>query len=146
MEDLALLDYDFSTSMRKINKIIRKVEDSVLAEYGLSHFHSKYILNLFKFGQLNMTELSDFIGVDKANTTRAVKDLISKGYVEKVGEGERKFNLQLSPAGIKIAKSFKQHANSMLDKAFSDFTEEEKITFKELLLKLFKGVKDAGNC
>ena len=92
-----------------------------------------------------MTDLTNHIGVDKANTTRAVKDLMNKGYIEKVGTSERKYNIKLSEKGSSVAIIFKERIDKMMKDSFKYFTDEEKKTFFELLNKLSKGVKDAGN-
>lgn len=136
---------NFAKVLQDMNKTIHRREDEFLSKFNLSHFHAKYIANLYVHKQLSMSELTEIIRVDKANTTRAVKDLIDKGFVEKVGEGERKFNLQLSEKGLLVAKQFKAQIDKFFKKVLEDFTGQERETLCVLLKKLFEGVKNARN-
>ena len=94
---------------------------------------------------MTMAALTEAIGVDKANTTRAVKDLISKGYIEKVGEGERRYMLKLSKTGEAVARELKKHIKEIVDKALKDFSQEEVNNLQKLTHKFMIGVRDAGN-
>lgn len=127
----------------KIEKQFRKIEDVMLAEYQLSHFHAMYIANLHRNNEMTLMELTETIGVDKANTTRVVRDLFAKGYIEKIGEKERKFKIKLSTTGQEIADKFKLSVEEFIKKIFKDFTDEEKSTFYHLIDKLYEGVKNA---
>ena len=138
-------NFKFGKVLQDMNKTFHKKEDEFLSKYNLTHFHSKYLVNLHIHGQMSMTELTENIGVDKANTTRAVKDLLDKGFIEKVGESERKFNLQLSKTGKEVAAKFKAKINKFFECVLKDFTLEEKITLHTLIKKLFEGVKNVGN-
>lgn len=124
-----------------IKKICKK-EDELMQPYGLTHFHSKYIMNIYKNNSITMTDLTTLAGADKANTTRVVKDLLSGDIVEKSG-GERKFFLSLTKKGKQIATSFKQHIDSFMKIVFKDFKDNEINTLMQLLEKLFLGVKTA---
>ncbi len=145
MSKMSYFNYDFGKLIQCFDKRMRKIQDSMLSKYHLTHFHAWYLANLHRFGEMNMTDLTNRIGVDKANTTRAVKDLMNKGYIEKVGNSERKYNVKLSEKGRGVAKTFKCHIDKMMKESFKYFTEEEKAKFFELLSKLSMGVKDAGN-
>lgn len=124
-----------------VKKLCKK-EDEIMQPYGLTHFHSKYIMNIYKHNSITMSDLTTLAGADKANTTRVVKDLLSENVVEKTG-GERKFCLHLTEKGKKIATTFKRHIDSFMKKVFKDFKENEVNTLVQLLEKLFSGVKTA---
>ena len=145
MEKMTFFNYDLGKLIQCFDKYMRKVQDNMLAKFHLTHFHAWYLANLHRFGEMNMTDLTNQISVDKANTTRAVKDLMNKGYIEKVGTSERKYNIKLSEKGSSVATIFKERIDKMMKDSFKYFTDEEKKTFFELLNKLSKGVKDAGN-
>ncbi|HJD05884.1 MAG TPA: MarR family transcriptional regulator [Candidatus Onthoplasma faecipullorum] len=145
MKENEFFEIEMLRLMQNVSKIITKVEDEFLKKFHLTHFHARYIANLFRYKRLKMKDLNNLLCVDKANTTRAVRDLINKGFVEKVGVGERKFDLQLSENGEKVAKEFKRKIDSHLDESFKKFTTEEKKTLFRLMNKLSEGVADAGN-
>lgn len=145
MGKISYFNYDLGKLIQCFDKRMRKVQDDMLSKYQLTHFHAWYLANLHRYGEMNMTDLTNKIGVDKANTTRAVKDLMSKGYIEKVGNSERKYNIKLTDKGSIIAQTFKDHIDKKMKNSFKYFTEEEKKIFFKLLNKLFMGVNDVGN-
>ena len=123
-------------------KKLRKKQDDLLSPYGLTNFHAVYIVNLNKYQEMTMSDLTAVAGTDKANTTRVVKDLLSKNIVEKHG-GERKFILKLTENGKQIAKTFKDKIEKFMQKVFVDFTESERMELCKLLDKLLNGMKSA---
>ncbi len=145
MNKPSYFNYDFGKLIQCFDKRMRKVQDNMLSKFNLTHFHAWYLANLHRYGEMNMTDLTNKIGVDKANTTRAVKDLINKGYIEKIGNSERKFNIRLSEKGKNVAQKFKDRIDKMMKDSFKYFNEDEKIKFFELLNKLFNGVNNVRN-
>ena len=133
---------DMGKTFTGLIKKICKKEDELMSNYGLTHFHSRYIMNIYKFKSLTMADLTDLVGVDKANTTRVVKDLLSHEIVIKTG-GERKFSLSLTDKGKKIAKFFKSKIDNFLKQVFKDFTEHEIENLRLLLDKLFIGMENS---
>ena len=135
----------FANDFTYILKTLRNNESKFLAKYNLTHFHTQYIMNLYIGKQLTMADLTQIIGVDKANTTRAVKDLLENGYIQKIGENKRLFLLQLSDLGKKVALDLKNYLKKFASKALKDFTKEEIETLTKLTQKAMIGVKNAGN-
>ncbi len=142
---LEFLELEFIDSITSILKRTRALESKYLAQFSLTCFHTRYLTYLYLNKQMTMAALTEAIGVDKANTTRAVKDLISKGYIEKVGEGERRYMLKLSKTGEAVARELKKHIKEIVDKALKDFSQEEVNNLQKLTHKFMIGVRDAGN-
>ena len=142
MKKLEFISLDLAKVIGGVIKKLRKKQDDLLLPYGLSNFHAGYISNLERHGELSMADLTDLSGVDKANTTRVVKDLLDKQIVEKQG-GERKFKLNLTQKGKTIATEFKKRIEKFMQKVFSNFTVDEKNTLCKLLDKLFNSIKIA---
>ncbi len=125
-------------------KLLHGIETKLLSKFSLTHFHTRYLLYLYENGEMTMGELTAKICVDKANTTRAVKDLINKGYIEKVGDNRRKFTLKLSDTGKDIAVYLHNELNKIGKIAFKDFTNEDVDKLYDLSEKFMLGVKNAG--
>ncbi len=134
------LELEFTKTTKNALKLCKKKEDEILHPFSLSSFHAKYIKLLHKFKVMTMNDLTDCIGVDKANTTRAIKDLLDQKIVEKQG-GIRKFQLILTKKGIEIAEKFKNALEGFFKRVFKDFSENEKSTLISLLQKMFLGLQ-----
>lgn len=137
------INFDFNKLFLCIDKRMRKIQDMLLKDYGLTHFHTWYLANLYRYGEMNLSSLTSEIGVDKANTTRAVRDLIKKGYIEKLGDSDRKYNIRLSEEGYRVADTFKRNIDDIMKNGFHKFSLSDKKLFFELLNKFSLGVKDA---
>ena len=145
MNEIEFLNLEFSKALVDVVKKMRKKMDEYLKKFDLTHFHSLYVLELFKSGELTMGELTENIGVDKANTSRVVKDLLDKGYIEKVGELDRKFAVKLSKLGKKMAQDFKNRIDNLMEGALSQFSEREKTSLHKTLKKLIDGLNEVCN-
>lgn len=138
-----LIKLDLKNDFTKIVKKVQKVEDDFLQPFNLTHFHSHYLLDLYLSGGATMQGMSARLGCDKANTTRVVKDLMSKDLVEKSG-GIRKFVLKLTEKGNQIAIKIKNKVENFLQHVFADFSNEEKAMFAHLFNKVVAGVSSAA--
>ena len=133
-------EFELCKIMTATVKRMRKKEDEFLSKYNLTHFHGVYIAHLYRFKALTMNELTEKVGVDKANTSRVVKDLLNKGYIEKIGDSERKFSLKLTESGNKVALNFRKNVDNFMNIILSNFTEDEKNSMHHLLNKFLQGV------
>lgn len=131
-------DLDLNKTISGVIKKLCKKEDEMLAPFGLTHFHARYIENVYRFNSITMADLTELSGTDKANTTRVVKDLLNQDIVLKSG-GERKFCLTLTQKGKEIAENFKQAKEKFMKRVFKDFNKQEIENLKTLLEKLFVG-------
>jgi len=84
--------------------------------YEISTIHVKYLLAL-RDKEYTLKDLSECLSMDKANTTRAISYLESKGYVkdDREAENSRKFTLSLTDSGRNVA----DYLNSDIDQMFS---------------------------
>ena len=93
MSEIDYLNLEFSKALVDVVKKMRKKMDEVLKKFGLTHFHALYVLELFKSGELTMGELTENIGVDKANTS-LLKICLKKDMQKRLAK--RIENLQLN--------------------------------------------------
>ena len=142
MKNKIVEDMDVGLTISNVMKKLKKQEDCILSNYNLTHFHSRYVIMIEKHKSITMNDLTEMVGVDKANTTRVVKDLLKEEIVQKSG-GQRKFSLSLTEKGKEIAKNFKLKVECFMKKVFKDFSESEIHTLKSLLEKMFFGLKNA---
>ncbi len=145
MKQCEFPNFQFGQIFNLVNKKFRKIDDRCLSKYNLTHFHAMYLGHLYINGEMNMSELTSVIGVDKANTTRVIRDLLAKGYIEKVGESNRKYDIRLTQSGQEVADEFSSTINKVIKESFKNFTDDEKKEFRRLLTKFFEGVGNVGD-
>lgn len=136
---------EFTDILQIVDKKIKSLESETLARFGLTHFHARYLSQLYRHDKMTMSELTENIGVDKANTTRAVRDLHFKGLLERASGGIRNFSLRLSNKGREVAVYLRDELTIFMKKLFSNFTDDEKNTLFSLLNKLLLEVRNVGN-
>lgn len=118
-------------------KKIRKAQNEMLINYHLSSIHMMYLMVLYRnLDGLTLNNLNDLLNVDKANTTRVVKDLIKKGYLEKDEKGIRKYKVKLTEEGIIVTKKVKKNSAYLQAKVKDILNEEEQLFFIKILLKI----------
>jgi DNA-binding MarR family transcriptional regulator len=102
MDDLDI----FPMSIGKINKQMQKRFGEELKPWDLSSAHAMYLIVLLENEGLTLKELTESLGVDKANTTRVIADLKEKGYIytDRTREGSRKYKVFLTDEGKKSSR------------------------------------------
>lgn len=133
-------DKDLSKFPLVLGKILKKLHsfpDPVLEKYQLSRIHVHYLVHLEGCHQKpNAKALSDALGVDKANTSRALQDLINQGYVSKDSDEYIQNGLILTDKGILVAQEIKAQNKKEMNKLLAILTSEEREALKSILIKI----------
>jgi DNA-binding MarR family transcriptional regulator len=132
-------DFDyFPVLFSKVKKYIQKRNMELLAPHGLSSLHAMYLMSLFKHPEgMTRNDLNDILGVNKANTSRAVNDLIDKGYAT-LEDCPRNAKIIISDKGMELAKLIKNNTRSMREKFLGVLTDEEKQVIRNVLRKMLE--------
>ena len=129
----------FPIMLCKMHKNMQKQYDEILKPYGLSKFHSFYLLCLLKFKKgLKLNDLNEIIGCDKANTSRAIADLEDKDIICKdiPEDKEKKYFVKLTEYGKKIAQKFYESSREFYNRIFNKLTRDDQEKFYEIMLKM----------
>ena len=127
----------FPVVLGKIMKKLHSFPDPVLEKYQLSRIHVHYLVHLEGCHQkLNAKGLSDALGVDKANTSRALQDLINQGYVTKDSEDDIQNVLALTAKGRLVAQELKAQNKLEMMRLLSVLSDEERESLKSILTKI----------
>lgn len=135
--DFELLPIYFHNFKKYIDKTI----NNSLKEYGLNCIHFRPIILLSKCGSLSLNELTNKIGIDKANTTRVIQDLLDKRIVYKTDDKVRGYKLKLTALGDEVAIHISENHDQIHEKIFMGFTEEEQEQLFNLMIKYFDNIK-----
>jgi DNA-binding MarR family transcriptional regulator len=121
----------------KIMKKLHSFADPILEKYELSRIHVHYLVALSDCEKaLSAKELSEKLSVDKANTSRAINELLERGFVEKETEDQKSYPLRLTEQGKQVAKDLKEHNAKQMMALLSVLTAEEKAQMKSILTKI----------
>ena len=132
--------------LNKLRKWLDQTSFSALSEYNLSKLHLLYMMVLFEKEEgMTLKELSAHLGFDKANTSRAISQLISKGFVHKISQGElaMKYKIQLTPVGREVAVIIWQQINEANADIISLFTLEELQSLAQIADKLWAFLQES---
>jgi DNA-binding MarR family transcriptional regulator len=131
------LDF-FPMSIGKLNRQMQKIFAEELKPCDLSSAHALYLIVLFENEGLTLKELTENVGVDKANTTRVVTDLKAKGfiYTDRKEDGSRKYKVFLTEEGKKAAEIVRLAIKKMLDNMFSILSDAERAQYITILKKI----------
>lgn len=122
----------------KFKKVMNKSQSEILSHVGLKGVHTLYLICLYKNPQgMTQKELTAQLEVDKANTTRAIRELIEKKCVCRARESaQRNVKLTLTKQGESIAKKLDANAKRFHDMVFSAMTPQEKEIIQRVLCKV----------
>jgi len=132
--------------LNKLKKRLDQTSLSSLKEYNLSKLHLLYLMVLFENEEgMTLKELSEHLGFDKANTSRAITQLIDKGFVQKLSQGElaMKYKVELTPKGRDVAVIIWGQIDEANVEIVSLFTPEELQSLAQIAAKLWVFLQDS---
>lgn len=141
--DFELLPIYFENLKKYMDKSINKV----IKQYGITIIQFKPIVLLAHNQEegLSLQELTEKIGIDKANVTRVINDLLNKNIVYKSDLKQRGYKIKLTEKGLEVATKIKQGKEKIDEKLLSCFNEKEKQQFFSLIIKMCKNVSKEEN-
>lgn len=132
--------FDFFNLMyisQRLRRRVNKEAVSSLKKYNLTGFHLLYIILLARSKEegLTLKELSDITSFDKANTSRVVNDLESKGYLERAEHksGEKKYKVYLTQAGREVGEAIEEKSRMFTAKLIEDLDNADARTLLSLI-------------
>ncbi len=136
-EDMSLLPMLFQALHKKMMEQHQKLMEA----HQLSKIHIPYIMMLSKIKEgLTQKELSDKTMLDKAHTSRAIRELIEKGIIEKDSDISYKYKLKLTNKGLELSELFKNQADQIHKKVFSSLDDDEIKDLRRLIQKLYQAI------
>lgn len=135
--DMSLLPMLFSALQKKMMEQHQKIMD----QYQISKAHMPYLMML-RSSKEGMTqhELSEKSFLDKAHTSRALKELLEKNLVEKEDLSKYKNKFKLTEKGLEVAQAFKAEGSKMHKKVFETLSKEELEQLRNIISKLYDAI------
>lgn len=126
----------FSFVIFEISRYWRKLTSEEMAKYGLKGPHATYLTTMYRFEDgITAPQLSELCGKDKADVSRMMSIMESKGLVVKESVGKNLYRglLKLTDEGKKAAKQVSERAALAVDLAGKGLTDKDRETFYSAL-------------
>ncbi len=109
-----------------------------LSDYGLGHGTFSFLMILSKNDGIHQEKLSRFLNIDKATTARAIKRLMSLGYVVRKQDTKdrRAYRLHLTAKGLSLKPILARTSAKWSEIVTAGFGSEERTRVLELLKKM----------
>lgn len=122
----------------RMNMSMRRHMTEEVSEYGLTSAHAVYLIALAMNGPMTQKDLSQFLDLDAANTTRVVKVLCEKGlaYDDRETPGSRNYRIHLTVKGEELGTKVKERTVDWMDSMMSDVSSDEIAIMRNALLKI----------
>lgn len=125
----------FNRRLLQITREIQRLRIKHMKPYGLSGIHLGILIALNRNAALTVKELMDVEIVDKAQISRALKDLLNKNYVAPVPGQAGKYKIQymLTDTGKSLAVELNELTSQIVGQADVGVNEEEiEVMYKTL--------------
>ena len=121
----------------RLQKRIMDEHEGIMKSYDLTKRHIPFLMMLGRNKEgLTQQELSEMLKMDKAHTSRTLRDLEQRGYVEKLGDSTYKNKYIITKKAEDARDSIKANNQLMLKKVLSVLTDEELDVFENIVKKL----------
>lgn len=128
----------FSSLLGTAQKNLEKLKSRGMEEYGLSGTHTLCLRQLYEFPEgLTRTQLSHRLGVDRAQVTRVIGELLSKNFVEETeGTSNYRKKCYLTPKGKEITAEINGTVSRINAFVSGDIPEERLEVFYSTLSEI----------
>ncbi|MBE5736420.1 MAG: MarR family transcriptional regulator [Clostridiales bacterium] len=150
-QEIISIETEMPILLSKICKNFNRDYGDFLKPYNLSKLHAFYLIILLKNPQgIKLKQITDELGCDKANTSRAVTELIERGIISKTSNNdkERKYDIKLTEQGYAVACDFAKLVSNNTSQVLSVLNQEELVSLRNIISKLtnyYSGGEDDSN-
>ncbi len=139
----------FTTAISQIYKSVQKIKTNEVNSYGLKANHVMILFQLKKHEDgLTPSMLCELCDVDKAAISRAVKELIGKGFIRNSDSDGRKYRvpLILTDEGEEAALHIEQAIKHAVEVGGAGLTDRQRAEFYHSLLLIARNLEDYTEC
>ncbi|WMW24146.1 MarR family transcriptional regulator [Methanolobus sediminis] len=118
--------------------------DKKMEPYGIGSGQFSFLVQLYHEDGVNQECLSNYLKIDKATTTRAIKKLVDEGYVfKKIDEKDRRsYRIFLTDKGKRLEPDMKKIATEWENILFSNLDRTQREDIISSLETMFKNVSE----
>lgn len=115
--------YVLSVSIASVHRSIQRIKANALSEFGMNNIHSMCIYSIGTNPGISSTGICKENSIDKAAVSKAIKELISLGYISRISEGKRAYR-----TGIFLT----QKGLNLFDIVNKKIEETSRLAFKDI--------------
>lgn len=135
-----------SMILREIGTLSRSIHsicDIKFKELKLQKGQFVYLTRICENPGINLIDLTILLKIDKTSTTKAIQKLEKEGYIERKKDIRDKRVIRLYPTekGFKSYDDIINIENRNISICLNDFSEEEKNSVTELIMKMSKNIE-----
>ena len=126
----------FSFAISEISRCWHRIAGDVMGAHGLKGPYAVYFTALYRYNEgITAAQLVEICSRDKADVSRAMRQMTELGLVEKCGNGVNTYRtqLKLTDEGVKLAETINAQAIKAVENASIGLAPEKRIIFYEAL-------------
>ncbi len=125
--------------MACISEVYRSTLSSIRKPFGIERYFAPLLYLCENSGKITQKDLAEALKRDKVSTMRMVDYLSEKGLLIRTQDcNDRRCQiLEVTDKALKLLPKIKEGIQQTNDLLLRDFTEEEKVSFKKNMDKLF---------
>ncbi|MBQ8093616.1 MAG: MarR family transcriptional regulator [Clostridia bacterium] len=133
----------FSTLIESSLKSMNRLKGTFMEAYNLSATHARCLTALLRRQALTQNELADYLGIDRSQISRILKDTIAEGLIASTSDSTYKKSYYLTEAGQNSAKLLESTILKINNYVSGDLPEEDVEVFYRALETITFGLRDA---
>ena len=137
----------FTVLISKINRIVKKIKNAEMAEYGLRSAHVSCLYYLYSEKNLTATDLCERCEEDKATISRTLDYLEEHGYLLRENSTAKRYKapIALTEQGKVAGERIEKKIRGVLTEMQSELSEEERIEFYRCLRLITERLNQIAN-
>lgn len=133
---------DAMIAPRAIKTYIDKRTNLKMAGFGLTASSAPFLLEIGNNQGVNLKDITSKLCVDKALTTRTVRQLIEKGFVEDISENRRSCKITLTQKGQDVVEEINRFVMEVHNEMFTYISREEYETVLVVMDKMYRRIRE----
>lgn len=140
-------DNSIAFLIAKARNVLKNEFEKELKPYALSYAHRVILVRLCEKDGLTQKELAQDTYFEQSNLTLMLDKLELKGLVkrEQKEHDRRAYLVKITPEGKKLQKVLLQMGESVMERALSGVSSEQKEALSHLLLTIYENLKNTSS-
>lgn len=134
---------EFAFLLEEVPRVLRKVFDASIAQFGLSRTQWRTLAYLIKAEGMTQTELANCLELERATIGLTIDHLEKLEFVERrrAKGDQRAWRIFLRPKAIDIIPELRKEANAVYQKMFRGISKADLATIRTAMKKMARNLR-----